>query len=139
MNEWRFAVGEVDYQNSIGFHYVTPVEEVHPSGHRGFQGLNAPVSIQVQSTQRQQRELAYCSTRWQSTGLLVETSGLPVSLALKQPPTMSVPRSKNQAASVNQRGALSARKDSGDRTRPAGKRVRCCASSAWCQYRVCCS
>ena len=49
MNEWRFAVGYRITKNSIGFHYVTPVETVHPSGHRGFlKDLNAPPFHQAQ-------------------------------------------------------------------------------------------
>lgn len=126
--------GLSDYQNSIGFHYVTPVETVHPSGHRGFlKDLNAPPFHQAQpGTPRQLcANFVYCSTRWQSTQVGTgRNQRFTISLAQSNHQRMvgdsyskRIKAARQPARCCRRRG-----KDKGDRTWPAGKMVSRCAS-----------
>lgn len=134
--------GLSDYQNSIGFHYVTPVETVHPSGHRGFlKDLNAP--FHGHNRERRAKLCAnfvYCSTRWQSTQ---------VGTGRNQRFTISTAQSNHQrmvgdsyskrikAARQPARCCRRRGKDKGDRTRQREKWFHAARQSTWChQYRV---
>lgn len=121
-------------KNSIGFHYVTPVETVHPSGHRGFlKDLNAP-RFTRHNRERSAKLCAnfvYCSTRWQSTQVGTgRNQRFTISLAQSNHQRMvgdsyskRIKAARQPARCCRRRG-----KDKGDRTWPAGKMVSRCAS-----------